>query len=222
MSSANLGGLLVLGGAAAVGALVVTALRKDDKPKNDVTGSTGTEEDICDASFDKLPKVYSDMLTSPSTDLSDPVVVDTIAGQLDAAGYKQQANCLRKFKSSITAAHGTDGEEVSDNCASLVDASTMFDASQKSTLKSAIAAGNGPSLHALAASVRLVDAKLGNCIDQVAKTRDAGGGTGTVLSKDVLDTLMGTGGTGIGAAPKATLTTSSPGTPDFNGAGLGG
>jgi len=220
MSSSNLGGLLVLGGAAAVGALVVTALRKDEKPKNDITGGTGTEEDICDASFDKLPDVFSKMLTSPSTDLSDPVVVDTIASQLDAAGYKQQANCLRKFKSSITAAHGTDGEEVSDNCASIIDASPMFTADQKSKLKSAVLAGGGPALHALASSVRLVDAKLANCIDAVATAKDAGGGTGTVLTKDDLDKLMGTGGTGVGAAPSGSSMSLT--VPSLNGASLAG
>jgi len=201
MSSSTAG--LVLGTAAVLGVGIVAVKvfggdkdKKDGKPSDDLNVS-----DACEASLDKLPEPFHSMLLSPSTDLSDPVVIENIAVQLDKAGYKQQADCMRKFAPAISAEHGVSGEDISDNCNALIDEDTRFSAEQRKVIKDAMKSGSREQLTGLANVTKPINAKLGRCMEAVAKTREPGSVT---LDKGTIDILNGVAGKGLTPVDAAT------------------
>lgn len=193
----NAGAVLAVGVVSlAGGALLYKAFAPAEKKDSAGSGGGGTstnEADACEASLDKLPEPFHSMLLSPATDLGDPDVVKSIADQLDKANLHQQANCLRKFLPAITAEHGVSGEDVSDNCSALIDADSRFSPIEKNAIKDALKTGSKEQLMGLAKVTIPVNAKLGHCMEAVAKTR-ASGGVG--LDKKMIDILNGVSGKG--------------------------
>lgn len=193
MSNSSAG--LVLGTVAVLGVgIVAVKVFGGDKDKKSTPSTDMNVSDACEASLDKLPEPFHSMLLSPSTDLSDPIVIENIAVQLEKAGYKQQADCMRKFSPAIAAEHGVSGEDISDNCNALIDEDTRFTPEQRKVIKDAMKAGSREQLTGLANVTKPVNAKLGRCMEAVAKTREPGSVT---LDKGTIDILNGVSGKGL-------------------------
>ncbi len=184
----GLGGVLAVGLVVGLGIGIYEFVKGDDKKAVPDKGKGGTGTDVlsadeCESLFESLPDpfytlVFGDSSTGvPAPDMTDPIVINAIAQQLDNAPpsvggpFHQEADCLRNYRNAIIE-HAKTKPTKTLGCDTLLNSSGLpltAVAAIRSALSSASATPD--KLHDLATSVRSTNPDLADCIDSVADSK---------------------------------------------------
>jgi hypothetical protein len=118
-------------GLAVAGGVYYVFFRKEDKASAADGGLTASQ---CEDLLSKLPDPFRSVMLSDKTDWSNPETVEFIASELDKAGFKKEASCLRHFKHDIVKEAGSP-----TNCEDLIGKVTFLNDAQKGFIRAAIA-----------------------------------------------------------------------------------